>query len=156
MDRLQDEMTRIRKQIEEERQGNVRRQEDERRAVEARMKDFQRREDDFRQQKEKMLFDLSELAGDIKEANQICALMEKRVLFKQCYLRSMRAVGDSDEPEVEEVLQVRVTNEESGTVVIWDVTQFQERLQVLRDTLGVWEEKRERKEERRKERELAQ
>ena len=115
------------------------------------MREFERREDAIREQKQKMMFELSELAADIKEANQICALMERRVNFKQCYLRSMRSKSftggaDSDEPEVEEVLQVRVTNEESGTAAIWSLPQFQERLQVLRDTLGAWEEKRERKE----------
>ena len=41
-----------------------------------------------------------------------------------------------DDENVEEELQIRVTNQEKNSVVMWDVQQFQDRLEMLRDTLN--------------------
>ena len=86
-----------------------------------------------------MLFELSSLAQEIAEANEICRLMERNVVFKQVYVRSKRDDEDAFdsskfEPdelqrrgsflEVEEKLQIKVTNKEKGSVIIWEIEQF--------------------------------
>lgn len=73
--------------------------------------------------------------------------MERRITFKQCYVRVIKREADGRrmsvsedlmamEEEVEEELQIRVTNQEKNSVVMWDVQQFQDRLEMLRDTLN--------------------
>ena len=102
-----------------------------------------------------MLFELSSLAQEIKEANQICEMMGKNVKFKQCYVQVMVSKenegrnksfdSDSSRDSQEEVekcmkqeMQVCVQNNDKK--IMWSVEQFQDKLIMLRDSLHYFED----------------
>ena len=82
-------------------------------------------------------------ANNIKEANEICKMMGRRVKFKQCIVqqmvddsgrtmtcvdemaRNMSNASESDMAfQVKEELQIRVHNFEKGNIVMWTESQF--------------------------------
>lgn len=132
MDRLEEEMARIRTEIENERKANLEVQERERAEVERKINEFKKREAMLKETRKKQMFELSQLGREIKEANQICELMERRITFKQCYVRVIKREAEGRrmsviddlmvlDEDVEEELQIRVTNQEKNSVVMWDV-----------------------------------
>ena len=49
--------------------------------------------------------------------------------------------------QINEELQIRVQNFDKNSVVMWTVEQFQDRLEMLRDSLVQYEDKKQRKAE---------
>lgn len=47
--------------------------------------------------------------------------------------------------QINEELQIRVQNFDKNTVVMWTIEQFQDRLEMLRDSLAQFEDKKQRK-----------
>ena len=50
--------------------------------------------------------------------------------------------------EINEELQIRVQNFDKNSVVMWTIEQFRDRLEMLRDSLAQYEEKKQRKAEK--------
>lgn len=50
--------------------------------------------------------------------------------------------------QINEELQIRVQNFDKNSVVMWTIEQFRDRLEMLRDSLAQFEEKKQRKAER--------
>lgn len=106
-------------------------------------------------------------SGGIREANEICKLMGKRMKFKQCIIQQIvddkiRQQASNDELNEQhslesaasvtmaEELQIRVENLDKGTTVMWAESVFLDRLPGMRDALVQFEEKKQRAEEKAK------
>lgn len=44
------------------------------------------KEEEIKKKSEKIIFELTSVAKEIMEANQICIMMGKNIKFKQCYI----------------------------------------------------------------------
>ncbi len=51
------------------------------------------------EQQDKMLFELTSLAKEIKEANQICEMIGKRIQFRQCKIQLL----DNDDVSIPQI-----------------------------------------------------
>ena len=69
VERLEEEMSRIRAEIENERKANQEVQDRERAEVERKINEFKKREALLKENRKKQMFELSQLGRDIKEAN---------------------------------------------------------------------------------------
>ena len=101
----------------------------------------------------------------IREANEICKMMGKRIKFKQCIIqqivdeegRAMTFVGKNNAEDLQrqnsnasncsdasatlkEELQIRVQNFDKNTIVMWTEAQFLDRLEMMRDALNQFED----------------
>ena len=81
----------------------------------------------------------TQIISDVKEANELCKILNRKIKFKQCIVQIF--VGDSptkfddfsesddsydeiQKSEFKEELQIRVQNYEKKQVLNWTVAQF--------------------------------
>ena len=90
----------------------------------------------------------TQIISDVKESNELCKLLNRKIKFKQCIVQifvgssptKFDNFSDSDDSydeiqkqEFKEELQIRVQNYEKKQVLNWTVAQFQDKLIMMRD-----------------------
>lgn len=98
----------------------------------------------------------TQIISDVKEANELCKLLNRKIKFKQCIVQIFVSdsptkfddFSESDDSEdikqseVKEELQIRVQNYEKKQVLNWTTDQFQDKLIMMRDAYAQLESQR--------------
>lgn len=83
VEKLQDKLVTIQREIERQQIET----ETQFRSQQAKMQQqMMQKEEEIKKKSEKIIFELTSVAKEIAEANQICIMMGKNIKFKQCYI----------------------------------------------------------------------
>ncbi len=83
---------------------------------------------------------------DVAEANEISRFMGKDITFTDNYVSKFDDNGitgkasSNIEEEVQDEVQVKVENFDTGAINIWSADKFQDKLMMMRDALQTFEE----------------
>ena len=79
---------------------------------------------------------MKDIRRDIAEANEIAKFMNKDISLTDIYVSKI----DDQETEMQDEVQVKVENFDTGEIYIWSSEKFQDKLMMMRDALQIYED----------------